>query len=184
LLRKVFLLIIAGLNSGQNHKQEARLHKRRNMMSRIVLLSVFLLTITLSVSGQATKGEDGLYYNNDKELFTGIHNEYAEDSLTRIEISVKEGKLDGQTKVYYKSGQLQEIRSFQDGQMHGKWEKWNDQNIRISEANFDQNKKDGKWFVWDDQGTLRYDMTYKKGEKTGTWFMYDETGKLISSKKY
>jgi antitoxin component YwqK of YwqJK toxin-antitoxin module len=97
---------------------------------------------------------------------------------------LKEGKFDGPTKLYFDNGQLEEIRSFKNGMMHGKWEKWNSQNIKIAEASYVENKKDGKWYVWDDNGTLRYDMTYELGNKTGTWFMYDEKGALSSKKDY
>jgi antitoxin component YwqK of YwqJK toxin-antitoxin module len=152
-------------------------------MNKFSIAFIFMLLMA-NVFGQVKNEADGLYYDDNGNLYNGIFLEYSPDSLTKAEIQVKDGKLDGQTKVYFKNGQLCEIRSFQDGLMHGKWEKWNLDNIKTSEANFNENKKDGKWFVWDDSGILRYDMTYVAGEKKGTWLMYDEKGNLVSSKEY
>jgi len=138
----------------------------------------------IATFGQARQGTDGFFYNEHGVLFTGISYDYYPDSVIHSEVSLLEGKLDGITRIYFESGQLQEIRSFKKSMMHGKWENWNRQNIKIAEANYTDNKKDGKWFVWDDSGTLRYDMTYVAGKKAGAWYMYDETGKLVSQKVY
>lgn len=152
-------------------------------MIRITALFIFFLAYS-TIFGQVRKGTDGLYYDAEGKIFTGTSYEYYSDSVVQATIEIKDGKLDGLTKIYFNNGQLEEIRSYSNGMMHGKWEKWNRQNIRIAEANYSDNKKEGKWFVWDDNGVLRYDMTYSNGEKTGVWLMYDESGKLINSKQY
>ena len=146
-----------------------------------IVILVMMFTATF---GQAQQEADGLYHDKSGKLFTGTCVEYHPDSVIRATIEVKNGKLDGTTKIYFNDGQLEEIRSFKKGMMHGKWEKWNHENIKIAEAGYMDDKKDGKWYVWDDNGTLRYDMTYQNGEKKGTWLMYDEQGKLISQKEY
>lgn len=144
----------------------------------------FFIVMFISGYGQARKASDGLYYDQKGKIFTGTSIEYYTDSLIRASIEIKDGMLDGQTRIYFENGQLEEIRSFKKGMMHGKWEKWNLQNIKVAEANYMDDKKDGKWFVWDDNGTLRYNMTYREGEKTGNWLMYDEQGKLINRKDF
>jgi antitoxin component YwqK of YwqJK toxin-antitoxin module len=152
---------------------------------KYALLTV-LITIICSVSAfsQAFKHEDGLYYNENGKHFTGIIREYFSDSTIHYKIEIKNGKLDGTTIVFFDDGNIEENRSFKQGMMHGMWEKWNRQNIKIAEANYTGNLKDGKWYVWDDNGILRYDMTYSKGLKTGTWLMYDEKGKLKDRKVF
>ncbi|MCU0369843.1 MAG: toxin-antitoxin system YwqK family antitoxin [Bacteroidales bacterium] len=152
-------------------------------MKRYLALSFFMLII-ISSFGQARQGSDKLYYDENGKLFTGISYDYYPDSTVKAVIELKNGEPDGVTKIYFENGQLEETRSFKKGMMHGKWESWNRDNIRIAEANYVDNKKDGKWFVWDNNGVLRYDMTYKNGMKTGTWFMYDENGKLTDQKRY
>jgi len=135
------------------------------------------------VFGQAQQGADKLYYDKDGRLFTGITRDYYPDSALHAEFEIQNGVLSG-SKVYFNNGKLEEIRSFREGMMHGKWEKWNQQEVKIAEANYTDNLKDGKWYIWDENGTLRYDMTYIKGEKSGVWMMYDEKGKVISQKSY
>ena len=134
--------------------------------------------------GQAKQGEDKLYYNAGGNLFTGTSIEYYPDSSVHLEIQLKRGKLDGITRIYNENGQLEESRSFHNGLMHGKWEKWNRNYVKIAEANYTHNVKDGKWCIWDEKGTLRFDMTYKNGIKSGIWLMYDDKGKLSDKKKY
>jgi antitoxin component YwqK of YwqJK toxin-antitoxin module len=153
------------------------------IMNKSLSLFIFLL-ISISTFGQAIRNSDGVYTDSKGKPFTGISYEYYHDSLVHISAGIKDGKLEGQTKIYFNNGQLEEIRSFKGGKMDGHWEKWNAENIKIAEAGYVDNKKDGKWYVWDENGTLRYDMTYSSGKKTGTWLMYDEKGKLTSEKSY
>lgn len=155
----------------------------KNMRKLGAGMFFFLLILNSSI-GQVSQKNDGLYYDKNGQLYTGTYYEYFTDTTIRAEISLLNGTPDGLTKIYFESGELQEIRSFRKGQMHGQWEKWNSGGIKTAEANYTNNLKDGKWFVWDDNGTLRYDMTYKDGKKTGTWYMYDDSGKLISEKIY
>lgn len=152
-------------------------------MRKIIPLCIYILVV-ISSFGQAKQGSDKLFYDENGKLFTGISKELFPDSTLHAEYEIKQGELDGLTKIYSENGQLEEIRSFKEGKMHGKWEKWNRQQVKIAEANYNNNLKEGKWFVWDDNGTLRYDMTYSKGNKTGTWQMYDEKGNLTDQKNY
>jgi antitoxin component YwqK of YwqJK toxin-antitoxin module len=143
-----------------------------------------MFVVVISSSGQALLKDDGLYYNKQGKVYTGIGYEYYADSTIRSESTIVDGKLEGMTKIFFENGKLEEIRSFKKGMMHGKWEKWNKDQVRVAEANYKNNLKDGKWFVWDDKGTLRYDMTYEQGKKVGTWYMYDDKGKLTDKKSY
>lgn len=152
-------------------------------MLRAFTIYIFIMMF-ISGFGQARQGSDGIYYDEQGKMFTGTCYEYYADSVIRATIEVKDGMLDGLTKIYFDDGQPEEIRSFQKGMKHGKWEKWNLKNVKIAEANYTENKKDGKWYIWDEFGTLRYDMTYKDGEKRGTWLMYDDKGTLIDQKDY
>lgn len=152
-------------------------------MLRTFTIYIFIMMFITGFS-QTRQGSDGLYYDEQGKKYTGTCHEYYADSITRASIAIKDGHLDGVTMIYFENGQLEEIRSYKNGMMHGIWEKWNRQNIKIGEANYTDNKKDGKWYIWDEFGILRYDMTYKDGEKRGTWYMYDDKGTLIDQKDY
>lgn len=152
-------------------------------MLKTLTLIIFIM-VSISGMAQVQQGSDGIYFDGQGNLYTGVYTEYYADSLIRTSIEITNGRPDGLTKIYFEDGQLEEIRSYKNGLMHGKWEKWNRQNIKIAEAGYKDNKKDGKWYIWDDNGTLRYDMNYVSGEKAGTWLMYDEEGTLVNQKDY
>jgi antitoxin component YwqK of YwqJK toxin-antitoxin module len=153
------------------------------MMRKIKILSILMLMAVTSF-GQAKQGEDKLYYDEGGNLFTGTIIEYYPDSSVHLIMQLNQGKPDGITSIYNENGQIEESRSFKNGLMHGKWEKWSRNKIKIAEANYTDNIKDGKWCIWDEKGTLRYDMTYKNGVKSGIWRMYDDKGKLSDQRKY
>ncbi len=145
-------------------------------------MSLFFLLF--SVKGQIAEGEDGLFYDQNNDLYTGVYVKHFENNKVEIEMTLKKGQKHGYTNIYFKTGTLKEKRSYRNNLMHGKWETWNNELVKIAEANYKNGRKHGKWFVWDEKGTLRYDMTYKKGKKIGTWYIYNEKGDLVSSKDY
>ncbi len=152
-------------------------------MKHIISIT-FLFFLFLSLQGQIVEGKDGLFYDQNNDLYTGVYVKNFKNNKVEIEMTLKKGQKHGYTNIYFQAGTLKEKRSYKNSLMHGKWETWNEKSVKIAEANYKNGKKHGKWFVWDLNGILRYDMTYKKGKKTGTWFIYNEKGDLVSSKVY
>lgn len=153
-------------------------------MKRITSIIIFVLGLYFISAGQAYKGMDGKYYDEEGKLFSGVYKEVYHDTVIKTLVEVKNGIPDGLTRIYFENGKLEEVRSFREGMMDGKWERWNMQDKKVAEAFYMGNLKHGKWYIWDDQGVLRYDMTYVKGKKSGTWLMFDENGNLIDQKEY
>lgn len=146
-------------------------------------LIAFVCLVTYS-QGQLTLKEDGLYYNQKGELYTGTHIEYYPSGNKRVEMAVVEGKKQGISTYYFDNKLKQEIRSFDNNQMDGLWETWNEKGVKLGIANYKKGLKHGKWIIYDEDGTLRYDMQYKDGKKIGVWKIYDEKGELKAEKKY
>ena len=68
---------------------------------------VFIITVILfsiSAKAQIIDGEDGLYYDENKNLYSGIYTEFFETGQKRIELSLQEGMKDGKTILYAKNG--------------------------------------------------------------------------------
>ncbi|MBE9480633.1 MAG: toxin-antitoxin system YwqK family antitoxin, partial [Bacteroidetes bacterium] len=86
--------------------------------------------------------------------------------------------------LYFENSEINEMRSYKEGLKHGLWETWNENKIKIAEANFNNNLKHGKWIIWDNNGVKRCEMYYVEGKKSGTWYMWDENDKLINKKEY
>jgi antitoxin component YwqK of YwqJK toxin-antitoxin module len=157
----------------------------QSVLSMRKFLAMTLLSLfTLAMFGQIVEGDDGLYYDENGDLFSGAYKEYYESGNIKTEMSIKKGQKHGTTVLYFYNGQANEVRNYKSNQMHGTWETFNETGTRTAEANYKKGKKHGKWLIWDENGNLRYDMTYKSGERTGIWYIFDASGKVVSSKDY
>ena len=143
-------------------------------------LTCILIFISAVISAQVTIDEDGLYHDGDSELYSGTYIEFYTNGNKRIELSIRKGIIDGPVTLYFESGQISEIRSYDLGKMDGTWSTFNTTGVKIGVANYKDNVKNGDWFIWDDAGTLRFEMHYTDGKRTGTWKMYNEKGELVS----
>jgi antitoxin component YwqK of YwqJK toxin-antitoxin module len=142
---------------------------------------VFFLVITGAVlSAQVIIDEDGLYHNEKNELYTGTYIEFYTNGNKLIEVTLDKGLINGPVTLYFETGQINEIRSYKNGEMDGTWTTWNEAGVKIGLANYKENLKHGDWFIWDDEGTLRFEMHYTRGKKTGVWKMFNEKGELES----
>ena len=153
--------------------------------SYIISLVLMLLFPLVKSDAQELVYRDGYYYKNEL-LYTGTHITYYEDGGggMQMEMSVRNGLLNGLTRVLYPSGMQKEQRYYSDGEMDSLWINWSEKGVILGEARYKKGVKDGFWHIWDENGVKRYEMFYREGQKAGTWFMWDENGKLISEKKY
>lgn len=146
-------------------------------------LAFILIFIGVVASAQVSIDEDGLYQNENGELYTGTYIEFHTNGSKRIELLLEKGVINGTVSLYFETGERSEIRSYRNGKMDGTWSSWNEKGIKIGVANYKKNVKNGEWFIWDDAGTLRYEMHYTDGQKTGTWKMYNDNGELVSEER-
>ncbi len=152
-------------------------------MKKISAFLVFIL-YALTLQAQHLEREDGIYYDKYNNPYTGTYAEHYENGQIKIEMQIKSGLKHGIIKMFFINGRIKEIRAYYNNLMDGTWQTWNDNDVKIGEANYSKGLKHGKWSIWDENGILRYDMNYDNGKKTGIWYIYDESGKLISSKNY
>ena len=150
------------------------------MNARTWCLAFFLVITTALTSAQVIIDEDGLYRNENNELYTGTYMEFHTNGNKKIELTLEKGIPNGPVTLYFESGAKSEIRSYKNGLMDGTWTTWNEAGVKIGLANYSENLKHGEWFIWDDEGTLRFEMHYTDGKKTGVWKMYNEKGELVS----
>jgi antitoxin component YwqK of YwqJK toxin-antitoxin module len=151
-------------------------------MKKIAVLFGLILAPVLAQS-QVKAGADGLYRDTDGSLFTGTL-ENKENGAIHSEIDVRDGVCNGNAVYYYSSGKTMESGTFVNGQMDGKWLRYNENGTMVGLAIYNLGKKNGTWFVWDDAGKKRFEMNYSLGEKTGTWYNWDENGNVVSEKNY
>lgn len=127
------------------------------------------------------------YYFADKEqtrFFTGDYREYYSNGTIKLEIQIKDGLPQGTYVIYFENRKPKEIRSYDNGKLHGLWRTYDISGQLISEAEYKNDKKHGTWRIWDELGTQRYEMNYYEGKKTGIWRMWDEKGELVDEKRF
>ena len=154
----------------------------RNLMKKLLFIPFIFMNYL--VSSQIGEGEDGLYYDGNKEIYSGEYTEKFDNDSLKLKMNVLNGELDGDVEYYFENGLKKEIRAYKNGEMYGTWLTWNESGIKIAEANYKNNKKDGKWLVWDEKGIKRYEMQYENGKKVGVWYIWDENGVLINEKDF
>jgi antitoxin component YwqK of YwqJK toxin-antitoxin module len=159
------------------------LKREGDIMKKFCLVVGILLLFVFSTYSQNIKEIDGVYYEGDT-LFTGSYSATFDNGKPRITMNIVDGLKEGEVKVYFENGELNEIRSYKRNVMNGTWLTYNDKKIRIAEAHYINGKKDGKWFIWDDNGWLIYELEYTAGEKTGIWKNYDKNGNIVSERSY
>lgn len=159
------------------------MNKGGNIMKRISLLFGLLFFIILQSVAQNIVEKEGLYYLNN-EAYTGNYTVKYDNGNPKIEMNLLNGYKNGEAKVYFETGGLNEIRSYKQNLMDGTWLTFNNKNIKVAEALYLDGKKHGKWYIWNDEGILLYELEYTEGEKTGIWKNFDKEGNVISERSY
>jgi YD repeat-containing protein len=152
-------------------------------MKRMMVLMAMLLVVGVTGNAQFLKEVEGVYYA-EAEPYTGIFKSYHDNYNLKLEMNLVEGMKNGEVKIYFEDGTLNEIRSYKNNLMHGIWVTYNLQGKKIAEARYADGKKEGTWQIWDENGVLRTLMVYSNGNKSGTWKRWDENGQLIGEKIY
>ena len=152
-------------------------------MKTLVSLLTLIFVLSITATAQYIKEVDGIYLADSKP-YTGTYKSYYDNFEPKVEMKLEEGKKDGITKLFFKDGSINEIRSYKNNLMDGTWITYNENGIKIAEAIYAMGKKNGTWKVWDDNGTLRTEMNYNKGERTGVWKRWNEKGELQGEKNY
>lgn len=153
-------------------------------MGKNILLIGFFLLGTLGLSAQIQEGDDGLYYNDQGELYTGIVKTFYEEGPMLSKMVLIDGMREGYVLVYHKNGNLSEVRSYKHNKKDGTWAMFTPDNRKVAEANYREDEKHGKWYVWSPDGTLLYDMKYVNNHPKGMWKIFNAEGKLTAKRKF
>lgn len=151
------------------------------MKKLLFIVGVFLIAFT--VKAQNLQEVDGIFYQ-DSQPYSGTYQTYYDNGTLKMQTTFLDGKKQGECKLYFEDGELNEIRHYKNNEMNGTWLTFNNLGVKVAEASYKNGKKDGNWFVWDDEGNLKYELCYKDGEKTGTWKSYNEMGVVINERDY
>ena len=94
-----------------------------------LLIALFILTSVLAFSEgnvkkvpyeSMTRTDNGIaYFGNEKTPFTGIVEKKSKDGKLEAVISLKDGKLEGKTFIYYPNGKVKREETFQNALVNG-----------------------------------------------------------------
>lgn len=105
---------------------------------------------------------------------------YHKDGKTLLsEENYENGRLNGISKTYYKTGTPTEILQYKNGELHGNIKRFADNGILIDDVNYIDGKLNGIAKYYNLEGKLIYTGMYENDEKTGRWEFYDD-GKSVS----
>lgn len=152
-------------------------------MKKLFTLIAFILLVAVQANAQEVVEKDGIYYFDSKP-YTGSYIGTFENGNTKFSIFLKDGKKDGEMRLYYQDGKLNEIRHYSKNEMDGTWITYNEEEVQVGLANYKDGKKHGEWKVWDDKGNLIYEMNYVNGDKSGTWKKFKPNGEILSERTF
>jgi len=87
-------------------------------------------------------------------------------------------------KYYYRSGGLEAVGNYVDGEFDGNWEWWRENRQPLQAGAFKNGKQVGLWKRYYENGQLWDEGTYEDGKKVGEWKVYDKAGALKQRKVF
>ena len=153
----------------------------------IFLLSSFSIFAEREVDYQQLKYDEKtglIYFNGEKEAFTGIAKDYYKDKRLKSEIPYQNGKLEGTGKEYYPSGKLKSEAIFVDGLLQGKAVGYYENGNLEYEENYKDGKLDGLTKDYFKSGKIKAEVNYKNDELDGPAKEYYENGQIFIQESY
>ena len=111
---------------------------------------------------------DGLLHlPESKKTFTGLLVEYYPGKQLKVALDINDGKIHGQSRGWYRSGQCEVEEQFVDGVPHGKRTRWYQNGIKRSEAQLKNGQVVGRFVSWHDNGRKAAEATLVGGIPEG-----------------
>ena len=102
----------------------------------ILLLTTFACANKVIITEEEIN-PDIFYVDGSYSPFTGKCSVVAsEGSQVLEEFTYKEGRLNGETQIWYRSGKMKRRGSFDNGKLSGKWEYWDQNGNMLYEATY------------------------------------------------
>jgi antitoxin component YwqK of YwqJK toxin-antitoxin module len=138
------------------------------------------------VSRNGTHAATVSWFQNGKKMAAGNYLNEKKDSLWQFysdlmdtktsEEFYRNGKLNGVAKVFYPSGPLAELKTYVDGTLEGKWEKYFEDGRIQLKGNYHLGEKHGVIIIYSPDNQVLVKGKYVNGHQDGEW-IYNEAGK-------
>lgn len=98
---------------------------------------------------------------------------YQEDGEALLaEENYENGVLEGESKSYYRNGNMAELMHYKNGVLDGVSKRFSDEEILLDEVNYVAGKLNGLAKYYNLKGELIYTGPYENDEKVGEWKFY------------
>ena len=134
------------------------------------------------------------YYPNGKKMAEGRYIDEKKDSLWTFygeldgamasQDMYRQGKLNGESRIFYPEGSPSEVFEYRDGVKDGKWEQYYPDGKLKLKGNFKGGDKAGPFQTWYASGTPMMSGQYRDGHQDGTWTFFDDKGKISRKETY
>ncbi len=92
----------------------------------------------------------------------------------------KNGLLNGELKIYYKSGILTEVSKYKLGKLHGNRIRYSDKGVENENLTYKNGILHGYAIIYDEKGEVFAKGNYENGKKTGVW-EFNMDGEMVKS---
>ncbi len=119
--------------------------------------------------------------NMDNKVRVGLWSLYFNDgkSLLSTEEYIN-GALDGEQKVFYKTGVVTKLAHYKEGKLHGNRKMFSEKGEILEDLNYKEGLVHGAAVIYDENAVIFAKGNYTNGIRTGTWeFMID--GEMIKT---
>lgn len=172
----------------------------------ILLISACKQTDIVEIKDENNHVAERYEVKKNSTIRSGSYTRFYPDGNIQEEAIYKNGKLEGQRKIFLKTGQLEILENYLDGQfqgkfnsyypngkinvdgqylngeMHGLWKRYYDTGELMEETIFENNDENGPFKEFYKNGKLKAEGNYLNGPKeNGELRMYDENGELVKT---
>ena len=144
----------------------------KSYLISIITISIFIYSCSPDPCGDLYLRKPNPYIDEVRTyLNTGDGNRETDEVYT------------GRCGLYNEEG-LRAIQEYLDGQEHGKWTYYfNNEQIEMT-GKFKSGKRIGKWKYFYENGSLRQVAYYKNGQRDGTWFRLSQEGDTLWTEQH
>jgi antitoxin component YwqK of YwqJK toxin-antitoxin module len=101
-------------------------------------------------------------------------------------VHYKDGDVDGEIFFYFdNANEIKKVEtSYENNLLEGKYTEYWKNGAQKSQLEYEHGKLHGKAKYFFSSGKIKIEGKYKKGERKGKWYFYDQNGKVINKKRY
>lgn len=142
--------------TGEEHPMILKVYKEGSNIIEVRYFSIKgMLESQGQMIGKERIGSWSYFFNDGKTLLSTE--------------SYKEGLLDGESKTYYKSGQIAEVAQYKAGKLHGNSIRYSDAGEPTENLTYKAGIIHGPAIIYDEEGEIFARGQYEQGIKAGEW---------------